>query len=89
MMQFLKACPRKWFLRVLVQTTDADEKKIRLNMFTGCVQRLSELLGLQADINNLSEDELVLQILESQKLLFVHYDVSQNNIINIEAEPSV
>ena len=88
-MQFLKACPRQWFLRVLVQTTDADKKKIRLNMFTGCVQRLSELLGLQADINNLSEDELMLQILESQKLLFVHYDVSQNKIINIEAEPSV
>lgn len=41
------------------------------------------------DINNLSEDKLMLQILESQKLLLVHYDVSQNKIINIEAEPSV
>ena len=58
-------------------------------MFIGCVQRLSELLDLQVDINNLSQDKLMLQILESQKLLFVHYDVSQNKIINIEAEPSV
>ena len=26
-MQFWKACPRQWFLRVLVQTVDAEKKK--------------------------------------------------------------
>ena len=40
-------------------------------------------------LTNLSEDKLMLQILESQKVLIIHHNISQNKIIDIEAEPSV
>ena len=86
-MQFLNSCPRHWYLRVLVQTN--ENKKLRLSMFNQCVQSLVELLGSEnCDLKHISEDDLMLYILESEKSFVIDYETDHSKITSIKVEPS-
>ena len=62
-------------------------------MFSQSVQRFVQLLDNQKtglfDLNNVSEDDLVLCVLESPKNFVFDYNGVRNNITGIENEPKV
>ena len=86
-MQKIGSCGAQWNLRAVVQNVKNKKQNLKLATFNQAIQKLATLLGMDVDLSTISEEDLVLFILESGKVFDIVYDNVDNKSIDIECPP--
>ncbi|CAH3157330.1 unnamed protein product, partial [Porites lobata] len=82
LMQKVNACSPQWILKILFQNTNNISEKVAIMLFH---QEVTKLATLSSDINlNLiSEEELILTLLEMDSEFLITYNTSSNKLIDV------
>ena len=86
-MQKIGSCGAQWYLRAVVQNVENKKENLKLAMFNQAIQKLATLLGMDVDLSTISEEDLVLFILESGKVFDIVHDNVDNKSIDIDCPP--
>ena len=82
-MQKIGGCGAQWYLHAVVQNVRNKKENLKLAMFNQAIQKLAALLWMDVDLSTISEEDLVLFILESGKV----FDIVDSKIIDIDCPP--
>ena len=84
MSQVLSSCVAQWYLKVLVQNVDKPDQKQHLPLYHSDVKQLLEALEINLDLDCISEDEIILEILQVDKNISVTFHNFSSKVSNIE-----
>ena len=74
MSQVLSSCPAQWFVKALVQNVHKIEQKRKLSFYPNDVKQLMEKLDIAIDLNDATENDILIAILQVQKDISVTFD---------------
>ena len=84
--QPMSACHVQWTLKALVQNSNEPTRKLHLNLPHLITQDLLAKINPSVDLSKASEDELLITILEADKLITITYDSLNYQVSEIEVD---
>ena len=85
MSQVKSVCKSQWYLRIMVQDSVSNpEKKVTLTLFSMQVEELNAALDLQIDLMECIEEQLLIAILTSEKMVAIVYDMSTHKVTGVK-----
>ena len=82
LMQKVNACSSQWILKILFQNTHNISEKVAIMLFHQEVTKLATLSS-GINLNIISEEELILTLLEMDSEFLITYNTSSNKLIDV------
>ena len=82
----MSACHVQWTLKALVQNSNEPTRKLHLNLPHLITQDLLAKINPSVDLSKASEDEVLITILEADKLITITYDSLNYQVSEIEVD---
>ena len=81
-MQKVNACSSQWILKILFQNTHDISEKVAIMLFHPEVTKLATLSS-GINLNIISEEELILILLEMDSEFLITYNTSSNKLMDV------